>query len=46
VAFKRPLLLPSSVRLAVDAGPGGHAVAVRAARDGAPHLVGAVTALR
>jgi acyl dehydratase len=44
VAFKRPLLLPSTVRFAVAPCRAGIAVGVRGARDGAPHLAGAVTA--
>jgi acyl dehydratase len=42
VAFKRPLLLPSTVRFSVAVDDERVALGVRG-RDGAPHLVGAVT---
>ncbi|MGI9015753.1 MAG: MaoC/PaaZ C-terminal domain-containing protein [Euzebya sp.] len=44
VAFKLPLLLPSAVHYATRREPDGWSFGVRA-KDGKPHLVGAVTAV-
>lgn len=45
VAFKLPVLLPSSVAVAAESdGAGGWALDVRNARSGKPHLSGSVTA--
>ena len=46
VAFRRPVLLPTTVAFGSAAvGAGGVAFGLSAARDGKPHLVGAVTPL-
>jgi acyl dehydratase len=45
VAFKTPLLLPSTVQYATDPVDGGWAFGVRS-RDGKPHLAGVVTPIR
>jgi acyl dehydratase len=45
VAFKRPVPLPSTVRIAASLEPGGWSLDVRSARSGRPHLTGAVGAL-
>jgi acyl dehydratase len=45
VGFRKPLLLPSTVRLATAAVDGGWDLAVRSATSGADHLVGAVRPL-
>jgi acyl dehydratase len=42
VAFKTPVLLPSSVGIAAESVDDGWALDVRAARSGKPHLVGRV----
>jgi acyl dehydratase len=44
VAFKRPILLPSKVRFASVEVDGETAFAVRAAREGTPHLEGSIAA--
>ncbi|MGX5658010.1 MaoC family dehydratase [Geodermatophilus nigrescens] len=45
VAFRRPLLLPSTVRLATAPAGGGWDVAVRSASSGTEHLAGTVRPL-
>lgn len=44
VAFRKPVLLPATVQFGVRAGPEGTVFGVASARDGSPHLVGAVAA--
>ena len=45
VAFKKPILLPATVRFGTEPTPDGHAFALTDPRSGAPHVVGAATAL-
>jgi hypothetical protein len=47
VTFKKPIVLPGSVRFGVDADAhGGLAFALTSPKDGAPHLVGATRSAR
>lgn len=45
VAFKKPILLPGTVRFGTEQIDGGHAFALTSAKDGAPHLVGRAVSL-
>ena len=40
VAFKKPILLPGTVKFGHEQTPEGHAFALTSPKDGAPHLVG------